>query len=156
MRNSEQHLRLEIVQKASFKFFIGLNVFPKNLTGKSTCCGCQWQGCLGDQVLQGLEAAHGADRLGRHQPVGGERGLVRLTHPVHANQCTLSRITGKRTFTNSWFSIRSHGSLRLRSPMRRLRQVTRQMLVYLSTLSLGEITFYRTYLKLVHAPCMPL
>ena len=31
--------------------------------------------------------------------------------------------------------------------MSRLRQVTRQVLVYLSTLSLGITTFYRTFIK---------
>ena len=41
----------------------------------------------------------------------------------------------------SRFSIPSHSSLRLSSQMSRRRQGMRQMLVYLSTLSLGEITF---------------
>ena len=40
----------------------------------------------------------------------------------------------------SRFSIHSYGSLRLGSQMSRLRQVMRQMLVYMSTLSLGVIT----------------
>ena len=38
---------------------------------------------------------------------------------------------------NSRFSIHSRSSLRLASQMSRLRRVTRQMIVYLSTLSLG-------------------
>ena len=39
--------------------------------------------------------------------------------------------------TNSQFSIRSRSSLRLSSQMNRRGQVTRQMMIYLSTLSLG-------------------
>ena len=45
----------------------------------------------------------------------------------------------KKTFINSWFSISSRSSLRLVSQMSRLRQVTRQMMVFLSTSSLGII-----------------
>ena len=49
----------------------------------------------------------------------------------------------------SWSAIRSHSSLCLGSQMSRLRQVTKQMSVYLSTLSLGVKTFYRTSYKSV-------
>ena len=45
----------------------------------------------------------------------------------------------------TWFSICSHSSLRLSSQMSKLRQVTRQMMVYLNTLSYGFITFYRRF-----------
>ena len=44
----------------------------------------------------------------------------------------------------SWFSVCSHRSLSLRSQMSRLRKFTRQILIYLRSLSLGIITFYRT------------
>ena len=47
----------------------------------------------------------------------------------------------------SLFSIRSHDILRQRSQMSRLIQVLRQVIVYLSTLSLGIIPFYRTDIK---------
>ena len=47
----------------------------------------------------------------------------------------------------SWFSIRSSGSLRLGSQLSRLRQMTRQMIVYFSNLSLGKITFKELQFK---------
>ena len=40
--------------------------------------------------------------------------------------------------------ICSHGSLRLRSHLNSLRQVTRQMLIYFISLNLSIITFHRT------------
>ena len=40
-------------------------------------------------------------------------------------------------------ALRFHGCFRLTFKMNSLRQVTRQMLVYLSTFSLGIINFYR-------------
>ena len=48
----------------------------------------------------------------------------------------------------SWFSIRSRNSLRLDSQRSRLRQVMRQMIVYLSTLILGTIALHHQWLLL--------
>ena len=48
---------------------------------------------------------------------------------------------------NGQFSIHSCSNLRLGFQMSRLRQVTGQMIVYLSTPSLGIKTFYRTSVK---------
>ena len=52
--------------------------------------------------------------------------------------------SGKGSFIDSRFSTNPRGSLRLRSQMSSLRQVMRQMLVHLSTLSFGVKTVYRT------------
>ena len=47
----------------------------------------------------------------------------------------------------SWFSIRSWLVLGLDPQMSKVRQVTRQFLIYFNTLSLGIITLYRTFDK---------
>ena len=66
-----------------------------------------------------------------------------LGHQFHH----LSRKNGSRFhFFISNISIWSHGSLRLGSKISRLEQVTRQMSVYLSTLSLGS--FLKNFLRL--------
>ena len=49
----------------------------------------------------------------------------------------------------SGLSICSHGSLKLRSRMRSLRQVTGQMLVKLSSLSFGILTFIELHIKTI-------
>ena len=49
---------------------------------------------------------------------------------------------------DSRFEVCSLRSLRLGSLMSRLRQVMRQMVVYLGTLSRGKITFWKTWVEI--------
>ena len=60
----------------------------------------------------------------------GWDGVGRMGFEIHRKYNMYSRV-----------SIRLHGSLKLGSQMSRLRQVTRQMLVYLSTFNLGILAF---------------
>ena len=53
----------------------------------------------------------------------------------------------------SWLSIRLHVSLKLGSQMSRLRQLMKQVLIYLNTLNLGIVTFCRIFVKnVLHIP----
>ena len=73
---------------------------------------------------------------------------MKLTFASFSHSTTIRDIlrflSENEALINNRFSIRSSGSLRLDSKIRRLRHGTWQMILYLSTLSLGIITFCGT------------